>query len=44
MDPLDLQLNGYKGVDFNADDLAAADLRRACEAVRADAAAGCSPR
>jgi N-acetylglucosamine-6-phosphate deacetylase len=36
MQPLDLQLNGYKGVDFNADDLTAADLRRACEAVRQD--------
>lgn len=36
MDPLDLQLNGYKGVDFNADGLTAADLRRACQAVQAD--------
>ncbi|MFM8413632.1 MAG: N-acetylglucosamine-6-phosphate deacetylase [Planctomycetota bacterium] len=36
MTPLDLQLNGYKGVDFNADDLTAPDLRQACEAVRAD--------
>ncbi len=36
MHPLDLQLNGYKGVDFNADDLTALDLRRACEAVRQD--------
>lgn len=36
MDPLDLQLNGYKGIDFNADDLTAEDLHRACEAVRAD--------
>jgi len=34
--PFDLQLNGYKGVDFNGDGLSAADLRRACEAVRAD--------
>jgi N-acetylglucosamine-6-phosphate deacetylase len=34
--PFDLQLNGYKGVDFNGDDLSAAELRRACEAVRAD--------
>ena len=34
--PFDLQLNGYKGVDFNGDSLSAADLRRACEAVRAD--------
>ena len=36
MQPLDLQLNGYKGVDFNADDLAGGDLRAACEAVRRD--------
>ena len=36
MRPFDLQLNGYKGVDFNADDLSAASLRQACEAVRAD--------
>lgn len=36
MEPLDLQLNGYNGVDFNADELAAADLRQACLAVRAD--------
>jgi N-acetylglucosamine-6-phosphate deacetylase len=36
MAAFDLQLNGYKGVDFNADDLAAASLRRACAAVQAD--------
>jgi N-acetylglucosamine-6-phosphate deacetylase len=36
MHPLDLQLNGYKGVDFNADDLTVSDLRLACEAVRQD--------
>lgn len=36
MDSLDLQLNGYRGVDFSADDLTASALRRACEAVRAD--------
>ena len=36
MQPFDLQLNGYKGVDFNADDLAADELRRACRAVQAD--------
>jgi N-acetylglucosamine-6-phosphate deacetylase len=36
MDPLDLQLNGYKGIDFNADGLSASALRQACEAVRAD--------
>ena len=34
--PFDLQLNGYKGIDFNADDLSAEALTRACEAVRAD--------
>ena len=32
---LDLQLNGYKGVDFNADGVSADDLRRACLAFRA---------
>lgn len=36
MDPLDLQLNGFKGVDFNADGLSATALRQACAAVRAD--------
>lgn len=36
MQPLDLQLNGYKGIDFNADDLSAGGLRAACEAVRED--------
>ena len=36
MAPFDLQLNGYAGVDFNADALALADLRRACAAVRRD--------
>ena len=36
MQPFDLQLNGYKGVDFNADDLSGGDLRAACEAVRQD--------
>lgn len=36
MEPFDLQLNGYKGVDFNADDLSAAALRQACAAVRSD--------
>jgi N-acetylglucosamine-6-phosphate deacetylase len=32
----DLQLNGYKGVDFNGDDLTVESLRHACAAVRAD--------
>jgi len=36
MQPLDLQLNGYKGIDFNADTLSAADLRSACKAVQQD--------
>jgi len=36
MEPFDLQLNGYKGVDFNSDDLTGESLRRACAAVRAD--------
>ena len=36
MEPFDLQLNGYKGVDFNADDLSADALREACLAVRSD--------
>lgn len=36
MTALDLQLNGYKGIDFNADDLSASDLAAACEAVRSD--------
>jgi N-acetylglucosamine-6-phosphate deacetylase len=36
MHAIDLQLNGYKGVDFNGDDLTLESLRRACSAVRAD--------
>lgn len=32
----DLQVNGYAGVDFNGDDLAAASLDHACQAMRAD--------
>ena len=36
MQPLDLQLNGYKGIDFNADGLSALALRQACAAVRAE--------
>jgi N-acetylglucosamine-6-phosphate deacetylase len=34
--PFDLQLNGYAGLDFGADDLTPAALRRACERIRAD--------
>lgn len=33
---VDLQVNGYGGVDFNADDLTADDLRRACAALAGD--------
>ncbi|MEO1992962.1 MAG: N-acetylglucosamine-6-phosphate deacetylase [Pirellulales bacterium] len=33
---LDLQLNGYRGIDFNADDLSVEQLSAACQAVRAD--------
>ncbi|NNC87400.1 MAG: N-acetylglucosamine-6-phosphate deacetylase [Akkermansiaceae bacterium] len=36
MSPLDLQVNGYAGVDFNGDDLAAGDLHAACAALRDD--------
>ncbi|HEV3418258.1 MAG TPA: N-acetylglucosamine-6-phosphate deacetylase, partial [Pirellulales bacterium] len=36
----DLQLNGYKGIDFNCDDLSAAALREACELLRADGVGG----
>lgn len=32
---VDLQVNGYAGVDFNADDLAGDDLHRSCQALRA---------
>jgi len=32
---LDLQLNGFAGVDFNVDDLSLADLRRGCAAFQA---------
>ncbi len=34
--PLDLQLNGFRGVDFNADDLGLDVMRQACAAVRRD--------
>ena len=33
---VDLQVNGYGGVDFNRDDLSAADLHAACERLAAD--------
>jgi N-acetylglucosamine-6-phosphate deacetylase len=37
---VDLQLNGYHGVDFNADDLSAEACHAACEKLRADGVAG----
>ncbi len=37
---VDLQLNGYRGVDFNADDLTAEACHAACEQLRADGVAG----
>ena len=36
---IDLQVNGYGGVDFNTDGLTADGLRRACEAMRRDGVA-----
>ncbi len=33
---VDLQVNGYAGVDFNQDDLSGEDLHRACEQMAAD--------
>lgn len=36
----DLQVNGYAGVDFNADDLDGDALHRACAVLRADGVAG----
>ena len=37
----DLQVNGYGGVDFNGDDLAADGLHEACEKLVADGVGGC---
>ena len=37
---VDMQLNGYKGVDFNADGLAAEACHQACEKLYADGVAG----
>ena len=37
---VDLQINGYAGVDFNQDDLSAADLHCACQRLREDGVAG----
>ena len=40
MKPLDLQVNGYAGVDFNGDRLEAEDLHAACAALRDDGVEG----
>jgi N-acetylglucosamine-6-phosphate deacetylase len=37
---VDLQVNGYAGVDFNQDNLAAADFHQACLRLREDGVAG----
>ena len=37
---VDLQINGYAGVDFNQDDLSDADLHLACQRLREDGVAG----
>jgi N-acetylglucosamine-6-phosphate deacetylase len=37
---IDLQINGYAGVDFNRDNLSDADLYRACELLREDGVGG----
>ena len=37
---VDLQVNGYAGVDFNADDLTAGQLHAACQRLRDDGVAG----
>lgn len=37
----DLQVNGYAGVDFNADGVTADDLHHACERLQADGVEGC---
>lgn len=39
-DYIDLQVNGYAGVDFNQDDLSAEDLHRVCVRLREDGVAG----
>lgn len=38
---VDLQLNGYAGVDFNQDDLTGEDLHRACARLEVDGVRGC---
>src|SRR5687768_2671455 len=37
---VDVQINGYAGVDFQNDDLTAEELHRACAALRSDGVAG----
>ncbi len=37
---VDLQVNGYLGVDFNSDDLSPEGMHKACEAVRASGVVG----
>ena len=37
---VDLQINGYAGVDFNQDNLSETDLHSACERLREDGVAG----
>lgn len=39
MNPFDLQVNGYAGIDFNCDDLTAEGLHHACQCLRDD---GCT--
>jgi N-acetylglucosamine-6-phosphate deacetylase len=41
MSYVDLQVNGYAGVDFNKDGLTADELRHACERLDADGVAAC---
>jgi N-acetylglucosamine-6-phosphate deacetylase len=41
MSYVDLQVNGYAGVDFNKDGLTAEELRRACERLAADDVGAC---
>lgn len=38
--PLDLQVNGYGGIDFNQDDLTLEQLRTACQRLQADRVGG----
>jgi N-acetylglucosamine-6-phosphate deacetylase len=40
MNPIDLQVNGYAGVDFNGDDLSAEALHAACTRLRHDGVGG----